>query len=322
MGNGLILEEVVRATDFHLRSNFMSPLRRRMIEDMRLRNFSPTTQRSYLHYVADFARHFNASPERLGLDDIRNYQLFLTEQRQLSASSINTFVSAVQFLYTVTLEMPWGNDRFVRMKVPEKLPVVLSEAEVTALFGYVGILKHRAVLMLCYGAGLRISEAVSLKAAHIDSSRMLIHVEKGKGAKDRYTVLSQTLLEVLRQYWKIQRPQDYLFPGSRPGTHVQPGTIQEICRDACRLAGIEKRVTPHTLRHSFATHLLENGTDTRAIQVLLGHSRIDTTARHIAVSPHTVSTIVSPLDQPRAAPLRSQKAVKTLRPMRKKAAAG
>jgi site-specific recombinase XerD len=308
----------------------MTPLRSRMIEDMRLRNFSPCTERSYVHYAAAFALHFNTSPEHLGLDDIRNYQLYLAEKRQLSASSINTFVSAVQFLYTVTLEMPWGNNRFVRMKVPEKLPVVLSQAEVTTLFQYIGILKHRAVLMLCYGSGLRISEAVSLKAGHIDSSRMLIHIEKGKGAKDRYTVLSQTLLEVLRRYWKIQRPQDYLFPGTELGTHIHPGTIQEICRDACRMAGIEKRVTPHTLRHSFATHLLENGTDTRAIQVLLGHSRIDTTARYTAVTPHTVSTIVSPLDQAEAPikgasqaeakPLRSQKAapVRTLRPSRRK----
>ena len=236
----------------------MSALRRRMIEDMRPRNCSACTQRSYVHYVVDFARHFNTSRGNPGLDDIRNYHLYLTERRQLSASSINTFVSAVQFLYTVTLEMPWGSDRFVRMKVPEEMPVVLSQAEVTTLFRYVGILKHRAVLMLCYGSGLRVSEAVSLKAGHIDSGRMLIRVEKGKGAKDRHTVLSQTLLDLLRQYWKIQRPKDYLFPGSQPGTHVQPGTIQEICRDACRMAGIEKRVTPHILRHSFATHLLEN----------------------------------------------------------------
>jgi len=291
-----------------------------MIEDMRLRNFSASTERSYVHYVTGLAGHFNTSPENLGLDDIRNYQLFLTEQRQLSAPSINTFVSAVQFLYTVTLEMPWGNNRFVRMKVPEKLPVVLSQAEVAALFGHIGILKHRAVLMLCYGSGLRISEAVSLKAEHIDSSRMLIRVENGKGAKDRYTVLSQTLLTLLRRYWRIQRPTDYLFPGSAPGTHIQPGTIQEICRDACRMAGIEKRVTPHTLRHSFATHLLENGTDTRAIQVLLGHSRIDTTARYTAVTPHTVSAIVSPLDQAQAKPPGSRKAapLRTLRPTGKK----
>ncbi len=204
------------------------------------------------------------------------------------------------------------------MKVPKKLLVVLSQEEVTALFRYVGILKHRAVLMLCYGSGLRISEAVSLKASHIDSSRMLIRVEHGMGAKDRYTVLSQNLLNLLRLSSKQQKPRDYLFPGSRLGTHVQPGTIQEICRDACRMAGIEKRVTPHTLRHSFATHLLENGTDTRAIQVLLGHSRIDTTARYTAVAPRTISAIVSPLDQLQA---KNAGTVKTLRRRRNKALA-
>lgn len=274
----------------------MSPLRTRMLEDMQLRNFSEETQRSYIHYVSEYSKYFGTSPAKLGIDDIRNYQLYLIEQRQLSASSINTFTSAVKFLYTVTLDMPWTDRQFTRMSVPSKLPVVLSQHEVTEFFRHVGILKHRAVLMLCYGSGLRISEAVSLKAAHIDSQRMLIHVEKGKGAKDRYTVLSQRLLTLLREYWKIQRPVDYLFPGSKPGSHIQPGSVSEICRDAAILAGFQKRVTAHTLRHSFATHLLENGTDTRAIQVLLGHKRIETTARYVAVSPQTVAKIVSPLD--------------------------
>jgi integrase/recombinase XerD len=276
----------------------MSPLRRRMLEDMQLRNLSAATQRSYIHYVSEYAKYYASSPDQLGLDDIRHYQLYLIEQRQLSPESINTFVSAVKFLYTVTLDMPWSNAQFVRLKTPTKLPVVLSQAEVSELFHHVGILKHRAVLMLCYGSGLRISEAVSLRVSHIDSQRMLIRVEQGKGAKDRYTVLSQRLLTLLREYWKIQRPVDSLFPGSKAGTHIQPGTVQEICRDACLLAGFHKRVTPHTLRHSFATHLLENGTDTRAIQVLLGHSRIETTARYTAVSPQTVAKIVSPLDLP------------------------
>ena len=280
----------------------MSPLRQRMLEDMRLRNFSAATQRSYIHYVSAYAKYYWTSPDKLGLDDIRNYQLYLKEKRQLSPPSINTFVSAIQFFYTVTLEMPWSSTQFTRMKVPEKLPVVLSQSEVTQLFGHVGILKHRAILMLCYGSGLRISEAVSLKVEHIDSARMLIRVEQGKGAKDRYTVLGQRMLTLLREYWRLQRPVDFLFPGSKPGTHLQPTTVQEICRDATMLAGINKRVTPHTLRHSFATHLLENGTDTRAIQVLLGHSRIDTTARYITVSPQTVAKIVSPLDQPARRP--------------------
>jgi integrase/recombinase XerD len=294
----------------------MTPLRRRMIEDMLVRNFSPNTQRSYVHYVAEFARHYKTSPEYLSFEHVRAYQVYLAEQRQLSPASINIFVSAAQFLYTVTLEMPWGANRFVRMKVPETLPVVLSREEIERLFRHVGFLTHRAVLMLCYGSGLRISEAVSLRAGHIDSERMLIRVEKGKGAKDRYTVLSTNMLHLLREYFKARRPIDYLFPGVLTGTHVTAGAVQQVCREACRLAGIEKRVTPHTLRHSFATHLLENGTDTRAIQVLLGHSRIGTTARYTAVTPALLSTIASPLDvTPRPA------FTKTLRPARKKTAA-
>ena len=190
--------------------------------------------------------------------------------------------------------------------------MVLSREEIERLFRHVRFLRHRAVLMLCYGSGLRISEAVSLKAGHIDSERMLIRIEKGKGAKDRYTVLSIEMLHLLRRYWKAQRPAEYLFPGVVAGTHVTAGAVQQVCREACRLAGIEKRVTPHTLRHSFATHLLENGTDTRAIQVLLGHSRIDTTARYTAVTPGVISTIASPLDR--------KAFTKTLRPGRRRTA--
>jgi site-specific recombinase XerD len=268
-----------------------------MLEDMQLRNFSAGTQRSYIHYVADYASYYNTSPERLGLDDIRNYQLYLIERRQLAAPSVNCFVAAAKFLYTVTLDMPWSDRQFPRLSAPDKLPIVLSAGEVAGFFQHIGILKHRAVLMLCYGSGLRISEAVAVKVRDIDSHQMLIRVEQGKGAKDRYTILSARLLTVLREYWKIQRPVDWLFPGTKAGTHLQPGTIREVCRDAARLAGITKRVTPHTLRHSFATHLLENGTDTRAIQVLLGHTRIDTTARYTAVTPQSIGRLVSPLDQ-------------------------
>jgi integrase/recombinase XerD len=275
----------------------VSPLKQRMLEDMQLRNFSAGTQRSYIHYVTGYAYHYNLSPARLGLDDVRNYQLYLIEQRQLSPNSINCFLSAIQFLYTVTLEMPWSKAQFARMKVPEKLPVVLSEEEVLGFFQHVGILKHRAVLMLCYGSGLRIAEAVSLKAENIDPKRMLIHVQQGKGAKDRYTILSHRLLVLLRAYHKIQKPAIWLFPGTKAGTHIHPATIQQLCRDAAQLAGITKRVTPHVLRHSFATHLLESGTDTRAIQVMLGHSRIDTTARYTSVTPQTISRAGSPLDR-------------------------
>lgn len=274
----------------------MSPLRQRMLEDMRLRNLSAQTQRSYIHYAAGYANHFGLSPDKLGLDDIRNYQLFLVQQRQLSPESINCFLSAVRFLYTVTLDMPWSKAQFPRMRVSQKLPEVLSLDEVAALFSHIHILKHRAVLMLCYGSGLRISEAVALQAAHIDSHRMLVRVEHGKGGKDRYTVLSARLLTLLRTYWRLQRPVDYLFPGTKAGTHLQPDSVREVCHQAAQMAGLTKRVTPHLLRHSFATHLLENGTDTRAIQVLLGHRRMDTTARYTAVSPQTVARLTSPLD--------------------------
>lgn len=275
----------------------MTPLRQRMLEDMQLRNFSAGTQRSYIHYVEDFANYYKASPARLGLDEIRNYKLHLLEERKLSAQSINCFICAVKFLYTETLEMPWSKEYFPRLKVPQTLPVVLSAGEVIEFLRCVGILKHRAVLMLCYGSGLRISEAVSLKVSDIDSKRMLVAVHGGKGDKDRYTVLSGRLLMLLREYWKIQRPQHWLFPAIKAGRHIQQGTIQQVCREACQMAGIIKRVTPHALRHGFATHLLEGGTDLRAIQVMLGHSRIDTTARYIAVSPQTVGRTVSPLDR-------------------------
>lgn len=285
----------------------MTPLRRRMFEDMQLRNFSAGTQRSYIHYIADFAKHYNVSPESLGLDEIRNYRLYLLEERQLSPQTVNCFVSAAKFLYTQTLEMPWSNAEFPYAKVPEKLPCVLSAEEVEQFFGAIALPRHRAVLMLCYGSGLRISEACGLQVGDIDSGRMLIHVREGKGSKDRFTVLSHRLLIVLREYWRIERPRPWLFPTARPDEHIHPAAIQQICRDASRVAGITKRVTPHLLRHSFATHLLENGTETRVIQVLLGHRRIDTTARYTAVGPRSLGQIQSPLDNAAAtAPVRGK----------------
>jgi site-specific recombinase XerD len=220
----------------------------------------------------------------------------MMEERQMSPESMNCFVSAAKFLYTQVLEMPWENEDFPRAKTPEKLPVVLTAEEVERFFSAVGLIKHRAVLMMCYGSGLRISEAVSLQVGDIDSKNMLVRVRQGKGAKDRYTVLSYRLLTVLRQYWKMQRPRTWLFPATKPDQHIQAYSIRHICRDASRLAGISKHVTPHMLRHSFATHLLENGTETRVIQVLLGHRRIDTTARYTSVTPRTLGQVESPLD--------------------------
>ncbi len=275
----------------------MTPLRQRMIEDMQLRNFATATQRSYIHYVADFAKHFNRSPEELDLEAIRQYQLYLRQECKLSPQSINTFVSAVQFLYLTTLEMPWEKKDFPRARVEDRLPVVLAPGEVQRFLDHITGIKPRAVLLTCYGAGLRISEAVSLKISDIDSSRKLIRVEQGKGGKDRYTMLSPALLEILRTYCRILHPSGpWLFPSWRPHLHLTAGSVQTACRQACRRSGLGKRVTAHVLRHSFATHLLENGTDVRVIQVLLGHSRIDTTARYTAVSPATVRATKSPLD--------------------------
>ena len=275
----------------------MTELRQRMLEDMQLRNLTPATQRNYIHYVAGFARYFGMSPDKLDLEAVREYELYLLNERKFSPESINTFVTAVKFLYLVTLEMPWGQEQFPRVRRPRKLPVVLSQEELAVFFDYVPSLKYRAVLMTCYGAGLRISEAVALKVTDIDSQRMLIRVEQGKGQKDRYSMLSARLLEVLRIYWRSVRPEHWLFPGWKKNKHICAASLQVACREAWMRSGLRKRVTAHTLRHSFATHLLENGTDIRIIQVLLGHSRIDTTAHYTAVSPQVVGSTLSPLDR-------------------------
>ena len=285
----------------------MTPLRQRMIEDMQLRGLAPTTQRSYLHYVEGFARFYNASPERLDLEFVRQYELYLLNERKLSQESINSFVSAVQFLYQTTLEMPWGTECFPRVRRPEKLPVVLSPEEVERFFEHVAGLRNRAALMTCYGAGLRISEAVALQQSDIDSPRLLLRVRQGKGHKDRYAMLSPRLLSVLRTYWRAARPgPGYLFPSWRSGKHMTAGALALACREACQRSAIGKRITAHTLRHSFATHLLENGTDIRIIQVLLGHERIDTTARYTRVTPQVIGATLSPLDRLVAPPPASQ----------------
>jgi len=286
----------------------MTPLRQRFIEDMQLRGLAPTTQRSYTHYVAEFAKFYGLSPEHLDLEAIRQYQLYLLHERKLAPQSINGFTSAIQFLYQKTLEMPWGSACFPRAKCPDRLPVVLSPQEVEHFFRFVPSLKYRAVLMTCYGAGLRISEAVALRVIDIDSRRNLIRVRHGKGGKDRYAMLSPRLLAVLRIYWRAARPRNWLFPSWRAEHHLTSGAVSQACRDASQQSGLAKRITAHTLRHSFATHLLENGTDVRVIQVLLGHSRLDTTARYTAVTPQLVGSTLSPLDRlgrPPAAPPKS-----------------
>jgi site-specific recombinase XerD len=280
----------------------MTPLRQRFIEDMLLRGLAPTTQRSYIHYVAEFAKFYNTSPEKLDLEAVRQYQLYLLNEKKLSPQSVNSFVSAVQFLYLVTLEMPWGKENFSRARLGSTLPVVLSPEEVALFFDRIPSVKYRAVLMLCYGAGLRIGEAIAVRVGDIDSQRMVIRIEQGKGRKDRYVMLSPRLREVLRSYFRAARPTDWMFPSWRPDRHLSAGSISQVCREASEQCGLDKRITAHTLRHSFATHLLENGTDTRVIQVLLGHARIDTTARYTMVSTHVIGATPSPLDRLRIKP--------------------
>jgi integrase/recombinase XerD len=275
----------------------MTPLRQRFIEDMQLRGLAPTPQRSYIHYVADYAKFYNTSPDKLDLEALRQYELHLLHESKLSPESINTFVAAAQFLYLETLEMPWGKECFPRVRRAHKLPVVLSPEEVAQFFENVPSLRNRAALMTCYGAGLRISEAVSLKVSDIDSKRKLIRVEQGKGRKDRYVMLSDRLRDVLRCYFRAAQPLEWMFPSWRKDRHLTVTSLSQACRDASRRCGIHKRITAHTLRHSFATHLLENGTDTRVIQVLLGHSRIDTTARYTQVAAHVAAGTRSPLDR-------------------------
>lgn len=275
----------------------MTPLRRRMLEDMQLRNFAAETQRNYIHHIKGLGLFYQTSPEHLDLEDIRAYQLHLLNERQHSPEAVNQFVSAVRFFYQVTLEAVWPEKALPRVRVPHKLPVVLSPAEVDAFFRHVGTLRYRAALMTAYGAGLRVSEVVRLKVAHIDSARMLIRIEQGKGKKDRYAMLSPRLLKVLRAWWLVERSPDWLFPGSRPGCHMDAAMLQLVCRQAAELAGIAKRVRVHTLRHSFATHLLDQGVDLRVIQEMLGHRSIDTTARYAQVSPQLVSVTKSPLDR-------------------------
>src|ERR1019366_4567136 len=274
----------------------MTPLRKRMIEDMQLRNLAPQTQRSYLHHIAGLARFFQISPEHLNLEDIRQYQVYLAKHCRYSAVSVNQFLSAAKLLYGVTLEAPFDTGCLLRARIPKNARIILSQQEVARFFDHVPSIRYRAALMVAYSAGLRVSEVVALKVEDVDSQRMLLRVQKGKGQRDRYAMLSPRLREVLRAWYRAARPTDWLFPGWRVNRHLTPASLQCACHDAAQQAGLRKRITVHTLRHSFATHLLENGTDIRVIQVLLGHRSIDTTAHYTQVSTRVISGTESPLD--------------------------
>jgi integrase/recombinase XerD len=274
----------------------MSPLRRRMIEDMTIRNLAPATQQSYVQAVAKFSLYFGKSPDRLGIEDVRAYQVYLTS-RGVAWASLNLTVCALRFFYGVTLgraEMP---ELIAYARSPRRLPVVLSGEEVVRFLAAVPGLKSRVALTTAYAAGLRLSEVVALKVGDIDSKRMVIRVEQGKGGKDRYAMLSVQLLDILRTYWRRTRSRGWLFPGRHPERPINPKMLAAACQAAGAAAGLSKRVTVHTLRHSFATHLLESGTDLRIIQVLLGHNHLSTTALYTQVATSTIGKTTSPLDR-------------------------
>jgi integrase/recombinase XerD len=274
----------------------MTPLRERMIEDMQLRNFSEKTQRVYVNIVAAFARHFWKSPDQLGPDHVRSYLLYLA--RCKSEASMRGACAALRFLYSNTLDKDWKILRDPFPKCPKKLPVVLSIGEVASFFDAVKDTKYRAIMMTAYAAGLRASEVVNLKVSDIDSKRMQIRVREGKGRKDRYVMLSPTLLTILREYWVKERPgHDWLFPGQKPGTHMTQEAALKACKRAAATSPISKHMTLHTLRHSFATHLLEGGADIRLVQVLLGHRSLQTTALYTHVSERTINATESPLEK-------------------------
>jgi len=274
----------------------ISPLRRRMIEDMTIRKFAPKTQHDYLQRVKNFTAYLGRSPDTASSEDVRRYQLHLTA-RGVGVPTVNQTVSTLRFFFKVTLARPDLVERTAFVREPRKLPVVLSPEEVVRLLDAAPSLKYKAALSVAYGAGLRASEVVALKVSDIVSQRMVIRVEQGKGRKDRYVMLSPHLLDLLRAWWKLARPQGWLFPGQNRLNPLTTRQLNRACHAAADRAGIDKRVSLHTLRHSFATHLLEQNIDIRVIQVLLGHAKLDTTALYTRVATKTIQQVMSPLDR-------------------------
>lgn len=274
----------------------MTPLRQRMIQDMQIRNLSPRTIECYTYHVGCFAKHFGRSPELLGMEEVRAYQVYLVQQKKASWSSFNQAVCALRFLYGVTLKQRWPVVQIPFAKRPKKLPVVLGPEEVRRLLPCVRALKPRVLLTTIYAAGLRLEEATHLEVRDIDSARMLLKVACGKGAKERLVPLSPRLLGELREYWKVVRPARWLFPGGTLDRPIAPTTVQKSCKRAAREAGIAKLVTPHTLRHSYATGLLEAGVDLLTISRLLGHRSFSTTLIYLHVRRPHLERTVSPLD--------------------------
>ena len=280
----------------------ISPLRQRMIDDMNVRRFSRETQRNYLRDVGRFATFLGRLPDTATADDLRRFQI---EQREagVPTPTMNSIVSALRFFFTQTIDRPDLARKLIRAAHPRNLPVVLSRDEVARLLNATTCVKHQAALSVAYGSGLRVAEVAALKVSDIDSERMLLRVERGKGGRYRNAILPADLLTLLRAWWKggrqqgVMHPQGWLFPGQNPMKPISTRHLHRVVVEAAEAAGITKRVGPHTLRHSFATHLLEDGVDIRVIQAMLGHSRLDTTALYTKVATRTVRAVISPLDK-------------------------
>ena len=279
----------------------ISPLRQRMIDDMRMRKFSDRTQLDYVRAVRNFTKYLKRSPDTAKVEDLRNYQLHLVDHG-ISPASLNSAISGLKFFFNVTLDRGDLVAKLQPVHMPRKLPVILSREEVSRLIAAAGNLKHQTALALAYGTGLRVNEVVTLKVGDIDSQRMTLRVEQGKGQKDRYAMLSPVLLERLRVWWRVARAQGkmldggWLFPGLNPIRPLSARQLNRAIHTAADDAGIEKRISMHSLRHAFATHLLEQKVDIRLIQVLLGHKKLETTALYAQVATEILREIVSPLE--------------------------
>jgi site-specific recombinase XerD len=285
-----------------IRITAISPLRQRLIDDMNMRRFSRETQRNYIRDVGRFATFLGRSPDTATGEDVRRFQI---EQRDLGVPipTMNSIVSALRFFFTVTIDRPDLSRKLIRVAHPRNLPVVLSRDEVARLLNATTCLKHQAALSVAYGSGLRVAEVAALKVSNIDSERMLLRVERGKGGRYRNAMLPTDLLSLLREWWKagrqqgVMHAQGWLFPGQDAMKPISTRHLHRVVVEAAQAAQITKRVGPHTLRHSFATHLLEDGVDIRVIQVLLGHSKLETTSLYTRVATRTVRTVISPLDK-------------------------
>jgi site-specific recombinase XerD len=271
-----------------------------MLDELQRRNYSPNTIRTYIHAIEDFARYFGRSPYRLGPEHIRQYQVHLFRDRKLSAGTVEGRTAALRFLFVKTLKRPYLHDQIPFPKRQRPLPAVLSQEEVARLIDSAQSLMHRAMLMTLYGTGVRRAELCQLKVADVDSKRMVIRVRNGNGGRDRDVVLSDKLLETLREYWRWMKPKTYLFPGTvknwRADVPITTKVVWTAVNEARKRAGIEKRISPHTLRHSFATHMLEAGADLRAIQVLLGHAELADTAVYLHLSRRHLQAVASPIE--------------------------